>query len=135
MPGIVIEKSKNICSFEQPVTTLYLISQGRVEVQCPGGSYQIGIGDVAGICEICSEIHFLTYTALEDTTLMPYPLTSMEALEDLLQKRPGIAKLFILSLLRKFGAMIEQASGSGQRVALPEAADGLRSVCRFVRKA
>lgn len=112
MPGIVIEKSKTICGFAQPVTTLYLISQGRVEVQCPGGSYLIKTGDVAGICEICSDIHFLTYVALEDTTLMPYPLTSMEALDNLLQKRPNIAKLFILSLLRQFGAMMEQASVS-----------------------
>ncbi len=110
MPGIVIEKSKTICSSEQPMTTLYLISQGQVEVQCPGGSYQIRNGDVAGICEICSEIHFLTYTALEDTTLMPYPLTSLEALEDLMRKRPDIAKLFILSLLRQFNAMLEQCS-------------------------
>lgn len=112
MPGIVIEKHKTICSSEQPMTTLYLISQGRVEVQCPGGSYQIRNGDVAGICEICSEIHFLTYTALEDTTLIPYPLTSLEALGNLMQVRPEIAKLFLLSLLRQFDAMLEQCSVS-----------------------
>ena len=121
MPGIVIEKSKNICSFEQPVTTLYLISQGRVEVQCPGGSYQIGIGDVAGICEICSEIHFLTYTAMEDTTLMPYPLTSLEALGNLMQMRPEIAKLFLLSLLRPghgYGMMQRIRELSGGRLVM-----------------
>ena len=110
MPGIIIKKAKTICSSEQPMTTLYLISQGRVEVRCPGGSYQIGTGDVAGICEICSEVHFLGYTALEDTTLMPYPLTSMDALENLLRERPSIARLFILSLFRQFNAMIEQSS-------------------------
>nr|WP_300851206.1 hypothetical protein [uncultured Acetatifactor sp.] len=112
MAGFVLKKAETIRSSEQPVTTLFLISQGRLEVTCPGGSYQIRTGDVAGICEICSEIHFLTYTALEDTVLMPYPLTSMEALDNLLIKRPSIAKLFILSLLRQFGAMMEQASVS-----------------------
>lgn len=112
MPGIVFEKSKTICSCEQPMTTLFLISQGRVEVRCPGGSFQIRSGDVAGICEICSEVHFLTYTALEDTTLMPYPLNSLEALGNLLQKRPDIARLFILSMLRQFDAMLEQCSVS-----------------------
>lgn len=112
MAGIIIEKSKTICGCEQPVTTLYLITQGRVEVRCPGGAYQIGTGDVAGICEICSEIHFLEYTALEETTLMAYPLKGMEALEDLLQRRPSIARLFILSLFRQFGAMMEQCSVS-----------------------
>ena len=110
MAGIIIEKSKTICSCEQPMTALYLITQGRVNVQCPGGFYQIGVGDVAGICEICSEIHFLGYTALEDTTLMPYPLTSMEALNNLLQNRPSIARLFLLSLFRQFNAMIKQCS-------------------------
>lgn len=110
MAGIIIEKSKTICSCEQPMTALYLITQGRIDVQCPGGSYQIGVGDVAGICEICSEIHFLGYTALEDTTLMPYPLTGMEALNNLLQQRPSIARLFLLSLFRQFNAMIKQCS-------------------------
>lgn len=110
MAGIIIEKSKTLCSCEQPMTALYLISQGRVEVHCPGGSYQIGAGDVAGICEICSEIHFLGYTALEDTTIMPYPLTGMDALDNLLQKRPSIARLFILSLFRQYNAMMEESS-------------------------
>lgn len=110
MAGIIIEKSKTICSCEQPMTALFLITQGRVNVQCPGGFYQIGTGDVAGICEICSEIHFLGYTALEDTTLMPYPLTGMEALNNLFQQRPSIAKLFLLSLFRQFNAMIKQCS-------------------------
>ncbi|MCI8693488.1 MAG: Crp/Fnr family transcriptional regulator [Lachnospiraceae bacterium] len=112
MAKIFVEKSKTICGFSQPLTTLYLIVQGRVKVQCPGNSYQIDSGDVAGICEICSDIHFLTYTALEDTTLMTYPVNSLEALEDLMQKRPNIAKLFLLSLFRQFGAMMEQASVS-----------------------
>lgn len=110
MAGITIENSKTICSFEQPVTTLYLITQGRVKVRCPGGFYQIGVGDVVGICEICSDIHFLEYTASEETTLMPYPLTGMDALDNLLQKRPSIAKLFVLSLFRQFNAMMEQSS-------------------------
>lgn len=112
MAGTMIRKSEVICGSEQPMTTLYLITQGSVRVQCSGGSYQIGGGDVIGICEICSEVHFLSYTALEDTVLMPYPLKGMEALSDLLQKRPNIAKLFILSLFRQFNALMEQSSVS-----------------------
>lgn len=110
MAGITVEKSKIICSFEQPMTTLYLITQGRVKVRCPGGSYQIGAGDVAGICEICSDIHFLEYTATENCVLMPYPLSGMDALDNLLLKHQNIAKLFILSLFRQFNAMMEQSS-------------------------
>lgn len=112
MPGITIQKGKTIRSCEQPMTAMYLITQGSVKVQCPGGSYQIGTGDVVGICELCSEIHFLSYTALADTTLVPYSLANMDALNNLLQSHPNIAKLFLLSLFRQFNAMMEQSSVS-----------------------
>lgn len=110
MAGIIIEKSKIICSSVDPMTELYLITKGRVQVQGPGGTYQIGAGDVIGICGITSDVHFLSYTALEDTTLMPYRLDSMEVLNDLLQKNPNIAKLFILSMFRQFSALMQQCS-------------------------
>ena len=68
MAGIVLEKGKTIYSYGQPMTALHLITSGRVDVSYPGGSYPLGKGDVIGICEICSEIHLLSYTTLEDTT-------------------------------------------------------------------
>lgn len=129
MPEITIEKLKTICSFGQPMKALYLITQGRVKVQCPGGSYQIGTGDVIGICEICSDSHFLGYTTLEDTSLASYVLTSMEALNNLLQSRPSIAKLFLLSLFRQYNAMMEQTSVSEVKSA--ELYRQLRSDCEF----
>ncbi len=112
MAGNIVEKSTTICLREQPMTALHLITQGRVKAEYPGGSYQLGTGDVIGICEICSEVHFLGYTTLEDTTIMTFPLSNMEALENILQKRSDIAKLFILSLFRQFNALMSQSSVS-----------------------
>ena len=54
MAGIVLEKGKTIYSYGQPMTALHLITNGRVDVSYPGGSYPLGKGDVIGICEICS---------------------------------------------------------------------------------
>lgn len=110
MAGNIIEKATTIRRREDPVTALYLITRGRVQVQFPGGSYLIGAGDVAGICELCYDVHFLSYTAVEDTAVMAHPLTGLETLEDLLQKNTNIAKLFLLSLFRQLGAMMEQCS-------------------------
>lgn len=50
--------------------------------------------DVIGICEICSEIHLLSYVTAEDTTILTYPLTSLDSLNDILQKHPDVARLF-----------------------------------------
>ena len=86
MAGIVLEKGKTIYSYGQPMTALHLITNGKVDVSYPGGSYTLGKGDVISICEICSEIHLLGYTTLEDTTILTYPLTSLDSLNDILQK-------------------------------------------------
>ena len=44
MAGIVLEKGKTIYSYGQPMTALHLITNGRVDVSYPGGSYPLGIG-------------------------------------------------------------------------------------------
>lgn len=54
MAGIVLEKGKTIYSYGQPMTALHLITNGKVDVSYPGGSYTLGKGDVISICEICS---------------------------------------------------------------------------------
>ena len=97
MAGIVLEKGKTIYSYGQPMTALHLITNGKVDVSYPGGSYTLGKGDVISICEICSEIHLLGYTTLEDTTILTYPLTSLDSLNDILQKHPDVAS--VLSVL------------------------------------
>jgi hypothetical protein len=97
MAGITLEKGKAIYTFGQPMTALHLIVEGKVQVDYPGGSYLIGKGDVIGICEISSEFHFLSYTVLESTTILTYPLSSVNVLNDLLQKSGDIARYFLLS--------------------------------------
>lgn len=105
MAGINLEKGKVIYTYGQPMTALHLIAAGKVEVRYPGGSYQIGKGDIIGICEVCSEVHFLSYTATEDSSILTYPLTNMNSLEDLLKKHPDVARLFLLSLFRQYSLL------------------------------
>ena len=110
MAGIVLEKGKTIYSYGQPMTALHLITNGKVDVSYPGGSYTLGKGDVISICEICSEIHLLGYTTLEDTTILTYPLTSLDSLNDILQKHPDVARLFCLSCFRQINILLNRSS-------------------------
>lgn len=112
MAGNTLENGKRIYRSEQPMTALHLITQGSVLAEYPGGTYRLTTGDVIGICEICSEVHFLGYVTSAETTIMTFPLNSMETLNDILQKRPDIAKLFIMSLFRQFNALMAQSSVS-----------------------
>lgn len=110
MADITLEKSKYIYKSGQPMTALHLITKGQVRVTYPGGEYRIGKGDVIGICEVCSEIHFLNYITAENTSILTYPLASMESLDDLLQKHPDVARLFLLSAFRQTNTLLENWS-------------------------
>ncbi|MCM1100617.1 MAG: hypothetical protein NC079_03830 [Clostridium sp.] len=101
MAGITLEKDKTIDTYGQPITALHLIADGKVRTDYPGGSYLLGRGDVIGICEICSDIHFLSYTAVENTTILTYPLSGADMLSDLLQKHADVARFFLISACRQ----------------------------------
>ena len=120
------------------MTVLHLITQGTVQAEYPGGTYQLKKGDVIGICEICSEIHFLGYTALEDSMILTYPVNSMEALDDLLQKNPNVARVFLLSLFRQINTLLGQSALSEMNCAnlyqsLMEDCEKYNSLCSRYR--
>lgn len=110
MAGITLEKGKVIYKCGQPMTALHLITDGKVTVNYPGGSYQIGKGDVIGICEICFEVHLVEYTVAEDASILTYPMSGINMLTDLLQKHADVARLFLLSACRQISALQNHCS-------------------------
>ncbi len=106
MTGIGLPKQTIIHHAEQPLTALHLITDGHVRVQYPGGEYLLGKGDVIGICEIVSEVHFLTYTATSDVNTRTYPYSGEDMLIDLLQKHPDVAQLFLHSAFRQVHTLL-----------------------------
>jgi hypothetical protein len=112
MAGIRLENQTSIYKSGQPLTALHLITDGTVQVRFPGGFYQIGKGDVIGICELCSDIHFLDYVATSDVSILTYPIPNPESLVDSIQKHPDVAGLFIISTLKQMTLLIEYIDAS-----------------------
>lgn len=106
----ILEKGTVLYSSGQPISALHLITSGKVVVSYPGGSYSLGKGDVIGVCEICSEIHFLTYTVAENTTLLTYPFSGISVLDTLLKKNADIARLFVMSACFQINSLLERCS-------------------------
>lgn len=105
MAGVDLPKQTLIYKVGQPLTALHLITSGHVRVQYPGGEFQLGKGDVIGLCEIASEIHFLNYTTIDDINMLTYPYSGPDILMDLLQKHPDVARLFLLSAFRQINLL------------------------------
>lgn len=117
MAGTTLAKDKVLYQTGQPLTALHLITKGSVQAQYPGGAYPLKKGDVIGICEICSEVHFLSYTVMEEASVLTYPINNMEALDDLLQKHPDAARVFLLSLFRQINTLLGKSAISEMRCA------------------
>ena len=120
------------------MTAVHLITKGTVQAEYPGGTYTLNKGDVIGICEVCSEIHFLGYTAVEESAIMTYPVNNMDALDDLLQKHPDVARVFLLSLFRQINTLLGQSSLSEMKCdnlhqSLIEDYDKYNSLCARYR--
>ncbi len=110
MAGITLEKGQTVYTYGQPMTALHLITNGKIQVTYPGGSFYLNKGGVIGICEICSEIHFFEYTVAEDATIVTYSFSNLEVLDDLLEKHPDVARLFLLSAFYQINTLMERCS-------------------------
>ncbi|MBR6380100.1 MAG: Crp/Fnr family transcriptional regulator [Lachnospiraceae bacterium] len=110
MAAITVEQGKEICSVGAPMTSIALITAGEIEAGYPGGTFALGKGDVIGICETCNEVHFLSYRARQASTLVEYPLNNMDVLQDILEKHPDLARVFLSSLFRQITFLLNQCS-------------------------
>ena len=108
MAGIDLQKNTVIYQAGQPMTALHLIVSGKVIVSYPGGKYLLGKCDVIGLCEITSEVHFLSYTAAENVNILTYPYANSDTLQDLLQKHPDVARLFLISSFRQINMLLNR---------------------------
>ena len=139
MAGNVLPKQSVVYTAGQPMTALHLITSGNVKVKYPGGEYMLGKGDVIGICEICSEVHFLTYETVTDTSILTYPFTSMQVLTDMVTKNTDIAKFFLQSILRQINVLFNNCEVSSHACnnlydGLLAAMDSYARICEKHRK-
>lgn len=105
MAGTMLKAGTKIYTYGQPMTALHLIASGKVAAFYPGGHFELSKGDVIGVCEICSEFHFIGYTVQEDATVLTYPITNVEGLGDFLQNHQDIARFFLLSTFRQLNEL------------------------------
>ena len=112
MAGTTLKKGTRFLNPGQPLTAIHLITKGKVRAEYPGGSYTLVKGDVIGICELCSEIHFLGYTISEDASVATYPVSSFTALDDLLQNNGDLARIFCISMFRQINTLMNQQAVS-----------------------
>ena len=88
-----IKKGTVIYQASKPVNEIAVISSGNVTVTAPCGEYTAKEGDVLGICELASVLHYYTYTAASDVSLRKYKYkkTDLPFIADIIPEFADIA--------------------------------------------
>lgn len=106
MSEFIVKAGETFTTAGRSIDKIWIIKSGKVKVECAGGSYELGPGDVIGVCEVFLEVHFLTYVAIEETAAYNYPLVSVESVDSILNSNPDIARMFIRSCIRQINKLI-----------------------------
>lgn len=99
-----------ICRTGDPLRELYVIGEGAVRADIPGGSLLLRKGDIIGIQDIKTSVHSSTYTAATDALLVPYPYNGLEPLLALFQNKPSVMRLFFTSSTRFSSALLKHCA-------------------------
>lgn len=108
MAAVTIQKEQYLFHTGEPVTKLYLILKGSFLVTFPGGSYTLSKGEAAGICAADSDVHDTTCQALEDSSVLVYPVSGLSSLETLFRESADYGVLFARSAFRQANQILRQ---------------------------
>ncbi len=106
MAAINIEKNQFLYEAGQPITALYLVLKGSFSISFPGGSYTLESGEVAGICEIIGDSHIMTCKALEDSSVLSYPVSDISSLETFFRDSSEHSVVFTRSAFRQTNRLL-----------------------------
>ena len=110
MVGSTFKESDVIFSKGTTLDNIALIAEGEVEGSFGGLTLLLGNTDVLGICDLLSDTHTLSYTAISDVTLHPFPYSGIGSLDSIMQNNADIAYLMVCSMCRQISEMMQYKS-------------------------
>ena len=106
MAAINIAKNQFLFEAGQPITALYLVLKGSFSISFPGGSYTLESGEVAGICEVIGDSHIMSCRAIEDSSVLSYPVSDVSSLESFFKDSLEHSVVFTRSAFRQINRLL-----------------------------
>lgn len=107
MAAVELTTGSSLYSQGQPLTMLHFINKGSVMASFPGGSITLEKGDVIGIVELCTNSHFLTYEAIENSSIITYAYKDETDLQKLFAANKEFANVFVNSACKQLSALLK----------------------------
>jgi len=107
MAGVQFKEGDIIYASGAPMEHISLIGEGEIEGSFVGHKMLFGKTDVLGLCDITSDVHTHTYTAISDGTLYQYQCNDINSLDSLMQSNADIAYMMIGSMCRHTAELLQ----------------------------
>ena len=103
-------KNQAIIQAGEPFTSFFVIAEGSVSAVYDSSPtsrpFLLKKGDVIGIFEFGFMEYSFTYTALEDTHVIPYPVRELKALPALLNTQKDLGQFLLLSMVQNISKVL-----------------------------
>lgn len=103
-----VAKDKYICTEGQTYDSIHIIANGSVNARFPGGNIILKKGDIVGLCDIGFDSHFFTYTTLENSAFISFPMKDKKHIGAIVKVNPEVGKMMYTSMLNQMMQIFEQ---------------------------
>ncbi|MCR5311434.1 MAG: cyclic nucleotide-binding domain-containing protein [Lachnospiraceae bacterium] len=101
MAATEVSGDKIICSEGQALDAIHIIVAGSVRAQFPGGEIILKKGDVVGLCDVAFDSHFFTYTTLEKSSFVSFPIKTKNSILAIIKSNPDTARMMYTSMINQ----------------------------------
>ena len=96
-----VAKGKIICTEGQPLDAIHIIVAGSVKAHFSGGDIILKKGDIVGLCDVGSDSHFFTYTTLETSSFVSFPIKGKATVAAIAKANPEVGKMMLSSIINQ----------------------------------
>ena len=102
-----VAKDKIICAEGQPLEAIHIIASGTINASTPAGDITLRKGDIVGLCDIAFDSHSFTYTTVENSSFISFPVKDKNAISGIVKVNPEVGKMMFNSMINQIVQLIQ----------------------------
>ncbi len=110
-----VAKDKIICTEGQSLDAIHIIVSGSVKAHFSGGDFILKKGDVVGLCDLAYDSHFFTYSTLENSSFVSFPIKDKTSIGNIVKLNPEVAKMMYTSMINQVALILSAYMRSSEK--------------------
>lgn len=105
-----IAKGKIICQEGASLDAVHIIVAGSVRARFAGGDIVLKKGDIVGLLDIAYDSHSFTYSTLENSAFVSFPIKDANTIAAIVKQNPEVARMMYSSMINQVSMVFAKYS-------------------------